>query len=79
MRVGRKTYVVDMAAGDERTDFVALGNTFIGGILLICALVGALGQWFSLASIIAGLSAVSISGGILAWWLPEVEVLAEKT
>lgn len=35
VRVGRKTYVVDMAEGDRRTTYVAVSNSAMGLILLI--------------------------------------------
>jgi len=35
VRLGRKTYVVDMAEGDQRTDYVAVSNTAIGALLLL--------------------------------------------
>lgn len=40
-RMGRKTYVVDMARGDERTRYVAVSNTVIGVVLLATGLAGA--------------------------------------
>jgi len=38
VRVGRKTYVVDMAEGNQRTDYVSTGNTLIGVLLLVAGL-----------------------------------------
>ena len=35
VRVGRKTYVVDLATGNKRTDYVAISNTVIGVCLLL--------------------------------------------
>ena len=34
VRVARKTYVVDMATGDQRTEYVAVSNTAMGLLLL---------------------------------------------
>lgn len=34
-RIGRKTYVVDLATGDQRTSYVAVANTAMGVLLLI--------------------------------------------
>ncbi|MGD8907146.1 MAG: MFS transporter, partial [Gammaproteobacteria bacterium] len=42
VRVGRKTYVVDLATGNQRTDYVAISNSVIGVLLLIAGSVGAL-------------------------------------
>lgn len=45
VRVGRKTYLVDMASGNKRTDYVALSNTLIGLLLLLVGiLTGVLAQ-----------------------------------
>lgn len=35
VRVGRKTYVIDMAEGDQRTTYVAVSNTALGLVLLL--------------------------------------------
>ena len=34
VRIGRKTYMVDMAGGNKRTDYTAVSNTVIGFLLL---------------------------------------------
>lgn len=34
-RIGRKTYVVDLAEGDQRTSYVAVSNTAMGVLLLV--------------------------------------------
>ncbi len=34
VRIGRKTYLVDMAGGTKRTDYTAVSNTVIGVLLL---------------------------------------------
>jgi hypothetical protein len=48
VRVARKTYVIDMAGGDRRTEYVAVANTAMGALLLgtgavsgVLALLGA--------------------------------------
>lgn len=46
VRVGRKTYLVDMASGNKRTDYVAVSNTLIGLLLLVFGLItAAISQW----------------------------------
>lgn len=53
VRVGRKTYLIDMAGGNKRTDYVALSNTLIGVLLLLVGvLTGALAQ-FSIVAVLA--------------------------
>ena len=48
VRVGRKTYVVDMAEGDQRTTYVAVSNSAMGIILLI---VGAISSALAVAHV----------------------------
>ncbi|MDX1659924.1 MAG: hypothetical protein R3343_13975 [Nitriliruptorales bacterium] len=40
-RIGRKTYVVDLAEGNRRTDYVAVSNTAMGVLLLVAGGVSA--------------------------------------
>ncbi len=39
VRVGRKTYLVNLSGGNKRTDYVAVGNTLIGIVLIIAGLL----------------------------------------
>lgn len=72
VRVGRKTYVVDMAEGDLRTLYVAVSNTAMGVILLI---VGGISSVLALAGVVWALLFLAGLGIMGAWWgwrLPEV-------
>ncbi|HSO70422.1 MAG TPA: MFS transporter [Arachnia sp.] len=72
VRVGRKTYVVDMAEGDMRTVYVAVSNTAMGVILLI---VGGISTLLALAGVVWALLFLAGLGILGAWWgwrLPEV-------
>jgi MFS family permease len=71
VRVGRKTYVVDLASGNRRTDYVAVGNTLIGILLLVAGSVGALSAVFGVAGVIAVLSAMGAAGAALCLALKE--------
>jgi MFS family permease len=73
VRVGRKTYVVDLAQGNRRTDYVAVSNTVIGVVLLITGLVGALSAVLTPAAIVLVLSAMGLGGAALSASLPEVQ------
>lgn len=73
IRVGRKTYVVDMAEGNKRTDYVSVSNTLIGFILLLTGFVGSLNAIMSISSIILTLSIVGFIGVYLTYKLPEVQ------
>jgi hypothetical protein len=71
-RLGRKTYVVDLAAGNRRTDYVAVSNTVIGVVLLALGGMGAVAQLVSVPFVILALSALGLAGAAMSWALPEV-------
>ena len=72
VRMGRKTYVVDLAGGNKRTDYVAVSNTVIGVVLLITGSVGVLAQLLSVSWVIVILAAMGLSGAWLSSRLPDV-------
>ena len=72
VRVGRKTYLMDMASGDTRTVYTAVSNTAMGVILLVvgaisAALAAASATWALL--LLAALGAAGVVAGLR---LPEV-------
>lgn len=71
VRVGRKTYVVDLASGNRRTDYVAVGNTLIGILLLVAGSIGALSTAIGSAGVIAVLSGMGALGSMLCLVLRE--------
>jgi MFS family permease len=73
VRVGRKTYVVDLAGGNKRTDYVAVSNTVIGVVLLVTGLVGLLTPVIGTAGVILVLSLMGLAGARLSAALPEVQ------
>ncbi|WP_430466502.1 MFS transporter [Winogradskyella ouciana] len=73
VRAGRKTYVVDMANGNERTNYVAVSNTIIGVILLITGGLSALVSVLSIEGVILGLSLLGLLGAYRSYKLPDVE------
>lgn len=72
VRLGRKTYIVDMAGGNKRTDYVAVSNTVIGLVLLGTGLIGALAGLVSALGVIVVLSLLGLAGALLGRHLPEV-------
>lgn len=73
VRVGRKTYVVNLATGNKRTDYVAVSNTVIGALLLIVGSVGALAPLIGNAGVIGVLALMGLAGAFLGTSLPQVE------
>jgi len=73
VRLGRKTYVIDMAGGNKRTDYVAVSNTVIGVVLLITGGISALASFIPAEGIILILSLFGLAGAFTGQRLPEVE------
>lgn len=73
VRVARKTYVVDLAEGDRRTEYVAVSNSVIGVLLLVTGVVsGALATLGDPAAL-GFLAALGLIGAVAGRGLPEVE------
>ena len=73
VRLGRKTYVIDMAGGDRRTDYVSVGNTVIGFILLMTGLLTPLVAIITPAGMLLLLSICGLVGVVAVATLPEVQ------
>jgi len=71
-RMGRKVYVVDLAKGNERTNYVAVSNTVIGFLLLGTGGLGALASQWGPEWALGMLALMGIGGALLARTLPEV-------
>jgi hypothetical protein len=71
VRVGRKTYVVDLASGNKRTDYVAISNSVIGVLLLLAGGVGALSPFIGNGGVITLLALMGLAGALLGTTLPE--------
>ncbi|WP_405216224.1 MFS transporter [Agrococcus sp. Ld7] len=71
-RLARKTYVVDMADGDRRTEYVAVANTAMGVLLLAAgALTGLLAIWGNEWALVL-LAVLGVIGALMGRSLPEV-------
>lgn len=73
VRLGRKTYVVDMANGEKRSDYVAVGNTVIGVLLLGAGGLAAALQSISTLSAVGVFALFALAAAGLAYRLPEVQ------
>lgn len=74
VRIGRKTYVVDMADGDRRTVYVAVSNSAMGVILLV---VGGISSVLAIVHIFWALlllAAMGLVGVFAGTRLPDVSV-----
>ncbi len=72
IRVGRKTYLVDMATADTRAAYVAVSNTAIGVVLLAGGVFGLLAQWAGVPATIGILGLLALAGAAMATRLDEV-------
>jgi hypothetical protein len=72
VRVGRKTYVVDLAEGNRRTDYVAVGNSVIGLLLLVVGAVGLLTPLLGNIGVLLVLVAMGLAGSLLGLTLKDV-------
>jgi hypothetical protein len=72
VRIGRKTYLVDMAGGTKRTDYVAVSNTVIGVLLLITGGISALTSLLSVEAVLVFLGLLGAAGTVSAFRLQDV-------
>ena len=73
VRLGRKTYIVDLAGGNKRTDYVSVSNTVIGVVLLLAGSIGALTVILPISGIILILAGMGLAGAYLSARLPEAQ------
>lgn len=66
VRLGRKTYLVDMAEGSRRTDYVAVSNTVIGALLLVIGALAAVAASVSVIGTIVALALAGLAGAVLS-------------
>ncbi|MHA7127027.1 MFS transporter [Janibacter indicus] len=76
VRVGRKTYVVDMAEGDQRTTYVAVSNSAMGVVLLLVGAISSAIAGFGVIWALLFLVGLGVLGVVTSRRLPEVEGLA---
>ncbi len=73
VRLGRKTYLVDLGGAEKRTDYVALSNTLIGVVLLIAGAIASLVQTLGNAVAILLFSLLAFIACIFIYKLPEAQ------
>jgi hypothetical protein len=73
VRLGRKTYLVDMATSETRASYTAVSNTFIGALLLFGSLFGLVAETLGTRYLLLILALVALLAAVSAWRLPEVE------
>jgi hypothetical protein len=76
VRMARKTYVVDMAQGDRRTEYVAVANTAMGALLLGAGAVSSVLAFSGAEVALAFLALLGAAGVVTARPLPEVSAVS---
>jgi hypothetical protein len=74
VRVGRKTYVTDLAEGNQRTAYVAVSNTAMGALLLVTGAVSSAVALFGPEAALLFLAVLGFLGVAVSRSLPEVSV-----
>ncbi len=73
VRIGRKTHIVDLAGGDNKSAYVALSNTVIGVMMFaVGAMIGLLMN-LGAETALAALAAMALTGSALALRMREVQ------
>jgi hypothetical protein len=74
VRLGRKTYIVDLADASNRALYVALSNTLTGILLLtVGVMIGVLAQWLGSDILLLILALCALAAAVTSHRLPEVE------
>jgi MFS family permease len=71
-RIGRKTYVVDLAEGNRRTEYVAVSNTAMGLLLLLTGALSAAVAVVGVEAALLFLAVLGLGGVAVSASLPEV-------
>jgi hypothetical protein len=72
VRLGRKTYLIDMADGNQRTDYVSVSNTVIGLLLLVYGSISAIAAQWNMTAVLVLFSISSAIALFMALKLREV-------
>lgn len=72
VRQGRKTYLVDMAGGSKRTDYVSVSNTLIGVVLLIIGVLSGVIAQFSVVAVMTLFASFSLMAALLSLGMKHV-------
>ena len=73
VRIGRKTHIVDLAVGDQKSDYVAISNTLIGIVLLILGVISSLLLGYSLVAGIAVMAVLALLGASVCLKMQHVQ------
>ncbi len=72
VRVGRKTFIVDLAEGNQRTNYVAVSNSAMGVLLLVAGGASSAVALFGPVAALLFLAILGLVGVVVARSLPDV-------
>jgi hypothetical protein len=72
VRIGRKTYLVNLGDGNKRTRYVSVSNTIIGVVLLGMSSISLLSYAVSFEGLVLIFSLITVVGGFMVIRLPEI-------
>lgn len=71
IRIGRKTYLINLGEGNKRTSYVSVSNTVIGFILLVMSSVSLLSYALSFEMLVMIFSSITFLGVVMVMRLPD--------
>ena len=72
VRVGRKTFVVDICGGEKRTDYVSAGNTVVAIMILVLGGIASVLHTISSIANLCFFSVLCLLGAVFVLKLPGV-------
>lgn len=72
VRIGRKTYLVNLGDGNKRTRYVSVSNTIIGVVLLGMSSISLLSYAVSFEGLVLIFSLITVVSGFMVIRLPEI-------
>ena len=71
VRVGRKTYLLNLAEGNQRTDYVAISNTLVACFLIVAGMAVSLGGGYPASWFVFLFGIMSLCGSLWTFLLPK--------
>lgn len=75
VRIARSTYLVDLSSDENRAELTAVGNTFMGVLLLGGGLLGLIDQWLGTDAV---LILLTVMGVLAAWYCARLPNVANE-
>lgn len=70
VRLGRKVYLVDMSNKSNRSEYVAVSNTIIGVLMLLCGGIGIVGDLIETSAV---LGLLGLASALASLWISKIK------